>query len=72
MIEQLYNHPHVLYQTADEDPGIAEPAIAGSVDNGGVIVLSQEGRDIIVNQGSVPDLCNLLRKLRAAAKEKKA
>ena len=63
MITKLFNNPHVLSQTADDDFGIAEPAISGSTDASGLIVLGQDGREILVNRKSVPELCRLLRKL---------
>lgn len=46
MIEKLFNHPHLLHQTPDSETDVANEAIAGQIDNGGTIVLSQEGRHI--------------------------
>lgn len=63
MITQLFNNPHVLYQTADSDFEVSESAIGASVDGGGIIVLEQDGSHIVVNKASVPELCRLLRKL---------
>jgi hypothetical protein len=68
MIEKLFNHPYVLYQTTDVE--LPNPAIAGYIDNGDAIVLSQEGRYIVIDYGSVPELRKLLKKL-AATKVKK-
>lgn len=62
MITKLFNHPHVLFQPTDEN-GINEVAIGASVDNGGAIVLEQEGRHIVVAPESVPELCRLMKKL---------
>lgn len=62
MIEKLFNHPHLLHQTAANDH-IPNPPIAGYIDNGGTMVISQEGRDICIDRGSVPELCKLLKKL---------
>lgn len=67
MITKLFNHPHVLFQPTDEN-GINEVAIGASVDNGGAIVLEQEGRHIVVAPASVPDLCKLLRELQKEGK----
>ena len=61
MIAKLFNHPHVLYQTPDSDGEIANEAIAGHIDNGGAIILEQEGRHICINRASVPELCKLLK-----------
>lgn len=69
MIVKPFNNPRVLYQTADDDLGIAEPAITASVDNGGLIILNQEGRDLLVNAATVPELIRMLRDLRDASSE---
>jgi hypothetical protein len=64
MIEKLFNHPHILHQTAIPDScDIPNSPIAGHIDNGGSIVLSQEGRDIVVDRLSVPELCQMLEML---------
>lgn len=63
MIAKLFNNPHVLFQGYSED-GMAEMAIGASVDNSGAIVLEQEGRHIVIDPTSVPELCKLLRKLQ--------
>ena len=44
--------------------GVAEQAIAGHVDNGDAICLEQEGRIIVLNAESVPDLVRMLKELR--------
>lgn len=66
MITRLFNNPHVLTQSCAEDMGLPEPAIAACTDACGLIVLSQEGRDLLVNPESVNELCRLLKKLRDA------
>jgi len=71
VIQKLFNHPHVLYQTYENGIEIPEPAIAGCVDAGGFIVITQEDRDIVLNPASVPELCTMLKKLKNAAKDKK-
>jgi hypothetical protein len=63
MIDKLFNHPHVLYQTADDENDLPELPIGSSLDNFGMIILSQEGNSIVVNRASVPELCKLLREL---------
>lgn len=63
MITRLFNNPHVLFQTTD-DNGFAEVAIGASVDGGGSIVLEQEERYIVISPAAVPELCKLLRKLQ--------
>lgn len=61
MITRLFNNPHVLTQSCAEDM-VPEPAIAASA-SFGLIVLSQEGRDLLLNPESVNELCRLLKKL---------
>lgn len=64
MIEKLYNAPHLLHQAPDDDAEISESPIAVSIDAGGTLILSQEGRHICVNWASVPELTKLLRDMR--------
>ena len=63
MIAKLFNHPHVLYQTASDEGDYPNEAIAAHIDNGGTICLEQAGHSIVLNRGSIPELCNLLKKL---------
>lgn len=58
----VWNLGRVLYQTADEDSSLPEAAVLIHVDNGGALVLQQEGRQIVLNRAS---LAELLRELRA-------
>ena len=62
MITRLFSNPHVLHQSCAEDMGLPEPAIAAST-CGDLILLSQEGRELLVNPESVNELCRLLKKL---------
>jgi hypothetical protein len=64
-VTKLFNRPTVLYQTVDDDMSVPEAAISGCLDASGLVCLSQEGRDIIVNRASVPELCKMLRTLAA-------
>jgi hypothetical protein len=64
MITRLFNHAHVLFQPFDDEHGVAEQAIAASVDSAGSIVLDQEGRHIVIDKASVNELCRLLKKLQ--------
>ncbi len=66
MICKLFNRAQVLYQTADDDFDIAEPAIGVSIDDSGIIVLQQEGSSIVINRGTVNELCKVLRTMRDA------
>jgi len=62
MIERLFRHPYVLHQKAERDD-IASPPIAGHIDAGELIIISQEGRDICIDHRSVTELCKMLRLL---------
>jgi hypothetical protein len=64
MIEKLFQHQHILHQTADSDMDVPDAPIAGGIDNANMIILSQEGRYLCVNRASVPELCKLLKLLR--------
>jgi hypothetical protein len=57
----------VVWQTAEED-GAPELPVLVHVDASGLIVLSQEGRDVIVSPRTVADLCGALK--AAADREK--
>lgn len=63
MIVKLFNHAHILYQTPDLEGELPNEAIAGHIDNGGTILLEQEGREICISRATVPELCKLLKKL---------
>lgn len=63
MIIRQNNSPRVVFQTPDDADSIAEPAIAASRDANGLIILNQEGRDLIINRASVPELVRVLREL---------
>jgi hypothetical protein len=69
MIRKLFNNPRVLDQTADEDGAMEEPAISLCTDAGGLIILNQCGREILVNKKSVNELCRVLKELRDATEE---
>lgn len=61
MITRLFNNPRILYQKASGEFDLPEAAIGASVDNAGIIVLEQEGRHVLINRQSVPELCRLLK-----------
>ena len=66
MVTKLFGQPHILYQKVEDDMSLPEPAVAASVDAGGIIVLSQEGREILVNRSSAKELAKLINKLALA------
>ena len=63
MIAQLFNQPHVVHQTPGENDPVPNEAIAAHVDNCGTILLQQIDSVIVIDRGTVPDLCRVLRKL---------
>lgn len=65
MITKLFNHPHLLHQSCSDDYGMPEPDISACIDAGGLIILGQSGREILINPESVPELCKLLRKMKS-------
>ena len=67
MSTKLFNHARTLQQKPDSECEIPEPAISASVDVSGLIWLEQEGRCILVNRASVPELCTMLRDLKKCA-----
>ena len=58
-----FKHGRVLWQTPDREDELPEAAIAGGVDNGGLIVLRQEGRELVVTRRSAPALRRMIREL---------
>lgn len=64
MIEILLRHPRILHQTADHDGDMPNSSIAICADITPVIVMSQEGREIILNLESVDELAKALKDLR--------
>ena len=67
MITKLFNHARTLWQKSDDDFAFPVPAISGSTDAGGLIVLEQEGRYIIINRASAKELCTMIRDLKKCA-----
>lgn len=61
MITHMHNHPRLITQTTDNECEIPEPAIGVSQDSSGLIVLVQEGREILIDKSTVNDLCKALR-----------
>lgn len=69
MIERLLAiRPRVIHQERDED-GAMESPICACNDETNLIVLSQEGREIIVHRRTVPDLIKVLRELATEVPE---
>lgn len=64
MIEKLFHNPRILHQTADDDSDVPCAPIAACHDATGLVVLSQEGREICINRASIPELVKLLREMQ--------
>ena len=68
-VRRLFSRPHVLWQTGDDpDCPIPEPAIAIHTDATGLLMLDQEGREILINRASVPELIATLKLLTKVSK----
>lgn len=57
----VWNRGRVLYQETAATEEIPEPALLIHVDNGGTLVIDQEGRQITINRGSLKPLIAELR-----------
>jgi len=57
----------VVWQTAEEDAPSELPVLI-HVDAGGMIVLSQEDRDVVLSPRTVKDLCATLNEIRGRSK----
>ena len=68
MITRLFNQAHVLFQTEDDASMVPEAAIGASIDANNIIVLEQEGRHLVINRATVPELRRLLRDLARSAR----
>lgn len=68
-IEKLLHAPHLVHQTCSDEMNIAEPAVAVCHDANPIIVISQEGRDVLVNLETVNELCRTLKHVKAIAQQ---
>lgn len=60
-VTHMFNHPRLVSQTPDDIESIAEPSIGISQDTGGLIIMAQEGREILVNRATVKELCKAMQ-----------
>lgn len=63
MIEILLRNARLIHQTADDKFAPPETTLALCSDANGLLVLSQEGRDVVINLATVPDLRKALNDL---------
>ena len=61
-----FHHGRVLWQQPVTDDDLPEAAIAGGIGNGGLLVLQQEGREIVVSRRSAPAPRRMIRALERA------
>lgn len=66
-VTKLFKSPSVLSQTPDDDCNVPEPAIAVSHDESPILVIAQEGQEIMLNLNSVNEFCRLLKSTRDQA-----
>lgn len=71
MIVKLYKiNPTIIYQT-DNNAELPEPVLACSVTSDGLIIIQQETTALIINPGTVPELCKVLKELASGEKGRK-
>jgi hypothetical protein len=68
-ISKVFKNGFVIWQSPGEE--IPEVAILGHVDNGGSIVLEQEGRSLVIQEGTVRNLISVLLELQKEAAKAK-
>lgn len=68
-ITTMYNAPHMLTQSIDDDCLLPESCIAVSHDASQILVIAQGDNEILVNAESVNELCRLLKKVRDHSRE---
>lgn len=61
MIEILLQNPRVLHQKVNDEYGLPEPAISACNDASGLIVISQQGREILINSESLNEFIKMIR-----------
>ncbi len=72
IVDRIYNHAHMLYQTADDDRDFPNPSLLIHMDNGDTVCIEQEDRELCLNKATIPELIKVLNKMKAlTAKEKK-
>lgn len=71
MITKLFNHPHVVSQTADDEDSLPEPAITVCADAGGVIVVGQGDQEIILNRATIKEFSKALQMVRNLVESEK-
>lgn len=67
MIVRTYSNVVVIYQAGPDDDTFPEPAIIVQHEASPLIVVSQEGREIVLNIESVDEFVKALREMKAKA-----
>jgi hypothetical protein len=55
----------VIWQPYDDDRGTGEPALLVQVDATGLLTITQEGREVLIQHETLPELFRQLRRLAA-------
>lgn len=63
MVEHLLAEAVLLHQTSLDEDKPPEYPIVVARDTGGLLCLPQEGRDLVLDPGTLPELFKLLRSL---------
>lgn len=56
----------VIWQPYDDDRGPGEPALLVQVDACGLLTITQEGREVLIQPETLPELFKQLRRLAAS------
>lgn len=62
MIKKLFQEPHIFYQKPDDEDNLPEMPIVIQKDLSGIICISQEDREIVLNKKSIKELADFLKK----------
>lgn len=69
MITTMFNYPRMINQKAQDDFSEPEIAIGCSIDSRRTVVLEQEGRQICISKGGIPDVIKVLKEYQCILKE---
>ena len=55
--------PIVIWQPYTEDAGAGEPALLIQADSSGLLVIQQEGREVLIQPAVLPELIKALKRM---------
>lgn len=66
---RLFNDAHVVWQSGNGED-VPNEAVAVCIDNGGTMLLRQGDNELVLDVRTVPELCQLMKRLAAAELKK--